>query len=197
MAVLGLRTAKAGWSKRQRPAAWRLAQERQTDRRQLVIDALVEGGILPEDPDSDRVILVDCRTFYDPSRHGFGHLGTNAEVLQRFVANANFAPMMAFLHRNLMRLRREPRRTAYFVFFCNRGRHRSVAGATLIANALEASREQLCVAPALEIQVLNQEVAWQGTCGGPQMCSSCRDLQARDPFHEVARTHWQGLLAGQ
>ena len=133
------------------------------------------------------VHVFDSRCFTDPHRpRGVNHVGTDLAVLQgvvrhpRFsawwrakathVANALFTHLAAT----------EPTGAGpTFAFFCRKGRHRSVAMATLLTELL------LARGWVVEVCHFHQDFWEFGTCN---QCAACRDLRTPDKcalFSEV------------
>ena len=122
------------------------------------------------------VHVFDSRCFTDPHRpRGVNHVGTDLAVLQGVVNHPRFETWwkaktthianVLFTH---LAATPPPAAGPTFAFFCRKGRHRSVAMATLLTELL------LARGWTVEVCHFHQEFWEFGTCN---QCASCRDLR--------------------
>ena len=86
----------------------------------------------------------DTRVFRDPDGRGeVNHLGMHPKVLERLIQHHQVGPFLSSTWRKVeevMRHRHDSVDEMYavptFVFYCNKGRHRSVAMATILEHCL-------------------------------------------------------------
>ena len=165
----------------------------------LFCAAIREAGLIQED---DAIVAVDCRLPHDPQndRYARNHTGTLPETIAGFVDNGRFK---TWLQETLMKVESGievvvaprggdgvPPGRLVVAFFCKRGHHRSVAGATTFAHVLQATSDSwhpmtthLC------------EQLWDVSCGTD--CPKCNGRSgvrgaalaaARDEFRELMST---------
>jgi len=97
------------------------------------------------------VIIFDCRVFQDPEgqQHQEPHLGFHPTMQAAVMRHKAFSRFMRELRRVCDRSIAAQRRTGealphlQFVFFCNHGRHRSLACMTLVRLIADVARWQL------------------------------------------------------
>ena len=114
-------------------AAWR----HKTVRSNFFQDVLVEAKIAAAD---DKFLEFDCRPFADPEpRRGKNHIGLNGLILRKLTEHKEFAAFFTDVMQSVLigtgsgRLKQ---RLVRVVFYCKKGRHRSVGLAYLAAVAL-------------------------------------------------------------
>ena len=89
----------------------------------------------------------DTTKFYDPDRErgGVNHLGMHTKNVTRIFENRSFGPFLSRAWTNILEILRHPYRPdavfapyaiPTFVFFCNKGRHRSVGMAEIVGHCL-------------------------------------------------------------
>ena len=112
-----------------------------------VISALRVHDILPADQ-VDHALVVDCRQFKDPERdrEASPHLGLHPRVQEGLLADARFPGWVSSLHARFYHDVRGQRAArpdlsphVTLIFWCNHGRHRSVAACQLVRNMVEGS----------------------------------------------------------
>ena len=164
--------------------------------------AIREARLIQED---DALVVVDCRLPHDPHTdlHARDHSGTLPQTIQGFVHNVAFK---SWLKETLRKV--ESGIEAVVVppggdgvppggdfsrlvvaFFCKRGHHRSVAGATIFAHVLQATSDSwypmtthLC------------EQLWDVSCGTD--CPACYNRSdVRDAALAAARDEWRELMS--
>ncbi len=156
-----------------------LSRRRATLRDDLLLAAMAEVELTMQAP---AVIVVDCRCFDDPDgpRGLRNHVGTHPTIMQRLQRHANFGEWIARVRRDLaVALGGHGREGIEMVFFCRKGRHRSVACAKLMQHCLGRLTH---VAPPIEH--LSRGFWHRGTCDECRTC--CKPCAARDEVYAAA-----------
>ena len=106
---------------------------------------------------------VDARELWDPYHDSNlrGHVGTHDETLERMTGLAKWRTVLG---RIASRISGRPRELLWS-FFCTRGRHRSVALATLVSKALNELGARVNVE-----NVEEQAGGWRRLCTDCPMC---------------------------
>ncbi len=120
--------------------AHRCGNEHRTAPNTTFQQALIGSGLAAE---HDKCMEVDCRRFSDPDarkRGGLRHLGFAGSVLHKIATDRRFADFLENVLTDLILLGcQEPvDKPVHVVFFCKKGRHRSVAVAHLTGLAMAA-----------------------------------------------------------
>ena len=106
----------------------------------------------------------DARCFYDPNR--CRHVGWHPEIINGIVSKNNFSPWLNGVRSKISFALREDVVVPVFLFYCNKGRHRSVATATVVGHILIEEGVQVW-------RVHLAQSSWfRGACRGVR-CSEC------------------------
>ena len=120
-------------------------------------------------PAEAKFLEFDCRQFSDPDevRGGLRHLGFNARVMYKLAHHAEFKYFLDdVLDQVADLLKAEPvGAPVHIMFFCKKGRHRSVAVALLVGQAL------LMFGQAVSSEHLSSHTWPFDTCNN---CNECR-----------------------
>ncbi len=167
------------------PAASEVAASRRNPVDHDDMDSFVRAMMDTENIDCHAYMLtVDCRGFADPEalrrrrREGINHIGTDETILHRLVLHNEFAPLWLSCIQRLNR--RLPggdlagvaggsapsSAPATVVFFCKKGRHRSVGMAWLTAQLLLAQGYNVVLRHTM------RDFWALGTCNECRACAS-------------------------
>ena len=127
----------------------------------------------------------DCRRFYDP----YGetrHVGWHPKVMEQLSDHRKFKPFLKDVRGRVAETRRDHDATTapVLAFWCNKGRHRSVASGSLVRECLVRAGYQVW---SLH---LTKDTWHRGTCGGDG-CPECSGGSAlRERLVEEAWGCW-------
>ncbi|MCP4239333.1 MAG: hypothetical protein GY772_02115 [bacterium] len=117
------------------------------------------------------VVCFDVRVFHDPDAGDLhGHVGFHPEIIRRAVDSATFLPWLSEVKGLVVPTLQGPWAPA-LVFACNKGRHRSVALALIVAHILEMEGYLVHRTHAMK------DTWHRGTCAG--QCMACARPSAR------------------
>jgi hypothetical protein len=151
----------------------------------LVIDASCEA--VPRERGETGACAFDVRWFDDPDAGDLrNHCGTYPDILNRFVLHQHFPPLLSAVKTRVHALARQ-HEGIRLIFYCNKGKHRSVAAASLFMRCMEADRRLVCLAGHFHATVLKTACRCRvcyACVDGPRSVLGCE-------AHNCAARMWQ------
>ncbi len=105
----------------------------------LIVESLAQANFLRRG-EHDCVVVIDCRELSDPRSGDRYHCGTPPRILHGFVSHRNFPGWLDRTMRCISRNLSPGPGTLHVIFYCAKGRHRSVAGASVVLHLFEGTR---------------------------------------------------------
>ena len=133
----------------------------------LVMEASWEA--VPRERGETAGCAFDVRFFDDPDAGSLrSHCGTHPEIMERFVLNQHFKALLLAVKRRLHAIAQQGHDTVRLIFYCNKGKHRSVAAGTLFGRCMDADGVCLRRGGHYHITPLAEVCACR-------LCHACRD----------------------
>jgi hypothetical protein len=158
-----------------------------------------ERGPLPEEdlarqvianyyqvPERTAIVMVDTRMMHDPETGSLRrHLGFNPHIIKAFVLHPQFRNWVRVAMRKIVvALRTRPEGEVWVVCYCRKGKHRSVAGATVLTHFFQSLRQ----GPQLGLELhTSAPLLWPRMCGPPGCVACTRQNSARSEALAGAR----------
>ena len=136
-----------------------------------ILTNLVEEGAAGMRVGYNKVYMYDLRNFHDPvGKKLCGHVGFHPEIIKRFVESdsPDFGQWLMVVRTELLHAVLNDKHPPVFVFYCNAGRHRSVAASEIVKYCLEQDNRM-----HINVWHFAQQFWHRSTCEG--RCRVCRD----------------------
>ena len=136
----------------------------------------------------ERVIVVDCRGFRDPTR-GRWHVGVHPDNMAAFFAHPDFDPWLANVAGDFGEAVRKGSTHIVFVVYCRKGVHRSISGGSVLFHCVRMDSRVLLASTQHTSALL-----WKHDhCGE---CARCRAPSSRcQAILRQAAERWLELRA--
>ena len=150
--------------------------------RRTILECLLADG-LPWLCLESRVYDIKCRLLHAP-RSKTRHVGWHPEIIDRITWHPQFCQWLRRQHRLVARALSGDVVVPVFALWCNKGRHRSVAGAAILRYVLETQGVEVMTCH------LAKDMWHRGACGGVGCPECTTDHQQRDRAFQYAATIW-------
>ena len=156
--VLGMRAGD------DRPSRWQRWSLQDPETKQILLDSFKKN--YPDLVRGRKIVVIDCTTYKDPGDMQLrGHVGYHPRIMQQIVEDQRYKQVCEPLKEIDFEAE-----AALILCCCNRVRHRSVAVATTIWNAIKVLAENETMQTPKLIH-LSEGTLWQRTCAGH--CKDC------------------------